>query len=214
MTANLAIGELAEVLRGNVPANTTETGSGERFFGLAEISHGGVTARVPLPGVDLERAVRLQEHDIVIALLGKIGDVVIVGEEAAGSVLVRECVALSIRTGESRVIPQWLYLAMRSSQFRQRAALGATGSTMPRLSPKILAELTVSVPSMETQARLWRRLAAFDDAISTHRELVESLCALRDAEIDLAASNPEPKRKAIVRKGKAVQPRRLQPKRR
>ncbi|MCZ7537173.1 MAG: restriction endonuclease subunit S [Acidimicrobiia bacterium] len=214
MTADLAIGELADLLRGNVPANTTEAENGERFFGLAEISHGGATTRVLLPDVDLERAVRLQEHDIVVALLGKIGDVVIVGEEAVGCVLGRECAALRIRADERRVIPQWLYLVMRSSQFRQRAALGATGSTMPRLSPKVLAEMTVPIPSIDIQARLWSRLAAFDDAISTHRDLIESLCALRDAEIDLAASSPEQKRKTVGGQGKAVRPERLQPKRR
>ncbi len=191
MTDHLAIGQFANVLRGTVPANISEIPTVDRFFGIAEISSGGVLKRSPASETDLAHVIRLQENDVVVALLGRVGDVAIVNAEAEGAVLGRECAAIRLREGETRVCAEWLIVVMRSTQFRGAAGVAVGGVTMPRLSVKALTELTIPIPSLQTQHAIAHRVRSIGAALDAHRELVEALGNLRDTEIDLAVANPQ-----------------------
>ncbi len=189
MTGHLQITDVAEVLRGTVPANTVDGRSVDRwFFGLAEITNSGIVTRSPEPGTDLSSAIALETGDVVVALLGKLGEVAVVTEDAAGSVLGRECAALRLKGGEDRLDPRWLFVAMRSAQVRERARLAATGSTMPRLNVRTLGDFTIPVPPRETQLRILERLDALEEAIHAQAQLLGSLNRLLDAEIELSVA--------------------------
>jgi len=168
------------------PAKTTTVPDTPVFFGLEEISHGGVISRYIEPELDLRRAVYLEHGDVVLALLGNIGAAAVVSDAAAGAILGRECAALRLRPGEPRITPQWLRLALGASPFRLHARAMATGTTMPRLSSRALGEMTIPVPPSEVQRDLVDRMAKFDDAIEAQRTLLNSLVALRGAEIELS----------------------------
>lgn len=189
MTGDLSIGDVAEVLRGTVPANTIELTDGTAFFGLAEVTAGGVLSRSPEPGAPMDRAVTLQTDDVVVALLGRIGDSVLVDEAAAGAVLGRECAALRVRSRESRVLAGWLNVALRSSQVRQQAQRMATGTTMPRLTVRRLGELRIPIPAVEEQRALVERVEKFEAALRAHERAVVVISKLRNLEIDLAFSD-------------------------
>jgi Type I restriction modification DNA specificity domain len=188
MTHQARIGEFAEVLRGVTPAKTRSDAGTAAFFGLEEISRGGVVTRHVEPGLDLHRVVYLQEGDVVVALLGNLGASAVVSEPAAGAILGRECAALRILPGEKRVTPQWLRLALGATPFRRRAQTLATGTTMPRLLPRALAEISIPLPPIDLQRSTSNWIEAFDVAIDTHRELLKSLVVLRDAELELAVA--------------------------
>jgi len=189
MTDELSITDVADVLRGTVPAHTVEgKGDGPAFFGLAEISSSGIVTRSPEPGTDLSGAVLLDRNDVVVALLGKLGEVAIVAEGSAGCVLGRECAALRLKRGEDRLDPRWLLVAMRSSRIREGARLAATGSTMPRLNVRTLGDFTIPVPPRETQQRILDRLDALEGAIQAQAQLLGSLNRLLDVEIELSVA--------------------------
>ena len=158
------------------------------FFGLEEISHGGVVTRHVEPVLDLHRAVYLQEGDVVVALLGNLGRFAVVSEAAAGAILGRECAALRILPGETRVTPQWLRLTLGATPFRRRAQMLATGTTMPRLLPRALAEISIPLPPIDLQRSTSKWIGAFDVAIDAHRKLLQSLVVLRDAELEFAVA--------------------------
>ena len=188
MSSDLHIEELAEVLRGVTPSKTTGEPGGALFFGLHEISEGGTAQRFVEPTADLGRAVRLREGDVVVALLGNIGDAAVVSAEASGAVLGRECAAIRIREGEDRVVPQWIRIVLQSKPFRDRAQALATGTTMPRLSCKALSEVIIPIPTSNEVRHFVERIEALETAIEGQRELAGALTALRDAEIELIVS--------------------------
>jgi restriction endonuclease S subunit len=192
MTGQLQISDIAEVLRGTVPANTVDGRSdAPGFFGLAEITNSGIVTRSPEPGTDLSSAIALKRGDVVVALLGKLGEVAVVTENAAGSVLGRECAALRLKRGEDRLDPRWLFVAMRSAQVRESARLAATGSTMPRLNVRTLGGFTIPVPTRDMQLRILERLDALEQAIQAQAQLLGSLNRLLDVEIELSVASVE-----------------------
>ena len=130
--------------------------------------------RSPELGADLERAFILQKDDIVVALLGKLGQAAIVTAEAAGSILGRECAAIRVKDGEQRVAARWLFAVLRSSQLRDRAQAAASGATMPRLNIKSLADFTIPMPSPRAQAEALERFDLLETVSYTHLTLPTS----------------------------------------
>ena len=174
---------MADVLQGRVPAKTIDTGQGTRFFGIAEIS--GQEPRSLEAGTDLSRAVYLQTGDIVIALLGDLGKSAMIDDRAAGAVLGRECAALRITQNE-RLLPSWLHAWTESQDFRQQIARHASGTTMPRVSTRTLADLVLPLPSLSCQQELAAKIGQFDAVLKTTEEMVRNLQELRAAEVNLA----------------------------
>jgi hypothetical protein len=189
MSSELRIDEFAEVLRGVTPSKTTLGPDGPPFFGLHEITQGGLAGRFVESEVDLDEAIFLQPGDVVIALLGNIGDAAVVNEEAQGAVLGRDCGAIRLRSGEDRVPPQWLRIVLQSEPLRERIQSMTTGTTMSRLNIKFLASFSVPVPTADQIRKFADRVEKIEVAIQEQRNLVTKLTALRHAEIELLVSD-------------------------
>lgn len=181
------LGDVAQILRGQVPAKVSDEGDGSRFFGIAEIS--GHIPRVVESGVDVEHAVHLQAGDVVVALLGErtLGAAALVGDRAEGAVLGRECAALRV-TARGRLLPSWLYAWTKSRHFEEQVRRHASGGSMSRISIKYLAEFTLPLPPRPDQERLETEMARLDEALRSTADLIRDLEVLRDAEIDLAVA--------------------------
>jgi restriction endonuclease S subunit len=192
MSTTYRLGELMRTLRGRVPANTVEDPVGPRFFGIAEISARGRSApRYIERGTEqLEDAAILEEGDVVISLLGKIGDATIVDAAAAGAVLGRECAALRV-VAEDVLLPAWLSAWTASDEFRSQVARDTSGTTMPRLSTRALENFTVTVPSLDRQGEIDGLVRQLDTAIATTATALQQLEALRVAELQLAMARSE-----------------------
>jgi restriction endonuclease S subunit len=179
------LGDLTRALRGRVPANTVPDPDGPRFFGIAEISARGRSApRYVERSSSVEDAVILIGGDVVVALLGNIGDATLVDDINAGAVLGRECVALRV-TSPDALRPAWLCAWMSSEEFRSQVAQNTSGTTMPRLSTKALADFTMAVPPLEKQVEIEELVGRFDAAIATTATTLQQLEALRIAELQL-----------------------------
>jgi restriction endonuclease S subunit len=177
--------EITIALKGRTPANTVFEPAGSAFFGIEEITaHVAVPTRFVPPGTDLDGAVFLEEGDVVVALLGRIGAAALISTQTSGAVLGRECVALRIATPDIR--PAWLCEWFGSDEFRAQAAQHVSGTTMPRLPVKALSQFAISPAPVEDQAALEELANRFDVAIATTTKTLEDLQSLRAAEMQLA----------------------------
>ncbi len=187
MTA-VRLGDLATVFKGRVAAKTVADGDGPRFFGIAEISaHGATAPRYVDPVADLDEAVFLQPGDIVVALLGDIGNAVMVNERAAGAVLGRECAALRV-TAAGHVLPSWLYAWTASQEFKSQVMLHTSGTTMPRVSTRAIEDFTLPLPSLDRQRELEQLVDRFDAALTATATALQHMEELRTLEMDLAVA--------------------------
>jgi hypothetical protein len=189
MSSARLLGDLTLALRGRVAANTEPDADGPRFFGIAEISaRDAVPPRHVAADTDLENPVILAEGDVVVALLGKIGDATVINGTAAGAVLGRECVALRV-TAPADLRPVWLCEWMSSEEFRFQVAQHTTGTTMARLPVRALENFTVTVPPLDDQVRVEELARRFDGAIAATASTLRDLETLRAAEVQLALSD-------------------------
>lgn len=191
MSSTHRLGHLVTVLKGRDAANTVSDPTGPRFFGIAEISARSATAPRYLPeDLSLEDSVLLHEGDVVVALLGNIGNATLVPRTAEGSVLGRECVALRI-TSPELVLPAWLCAWTDSQEFTSQVVQHATGTTMPRLGARALENFTITVPPLASQSRLDELVHRFDTAIAAATRTLQQLEGLRAAELQLAIADLE-----------------------
>lgn len=191
------LGEIATILRGTVPAKPTDSEDGVPFFGITEITAGGTgdLRRVDLDGdATLKRKtitdvrgvpVAIEPGDVAVALMSNIGQTALVSPRHAGAVLGRECAV--IRPTDD-VSGAWIYVWTQSAQFRDQAARHTSGSTMPRLSYRALADLMVPVPPSDRQLQAEELLADFDDALRKTDEVRAYLTELRTLELELLLS--------------------------
>jgi type I restriction enzyme, S subunit len=185
------LGDLVDLFRGRLPANTVSEPEGPRFFGLAEITARGQSApRYVERDADIGAVSFLEEGDIVMALLGNIGDAALVDASAAGTVLGRECVALRVKA-PNVVRPVWLSAWLTSEEFKSQMEKNTTGSTMPRLSTNALPNFTVTVPPIQKQAEIEGLVQRFDVAIATTATTLQQLQELRAAELQLAMATSD-----------------------
>jgi hypothetical protein len=183
------LGDLVRTLRGQVPANTISEPDGPRFFGIAEISaRGRGEPRYVDPDVEVRNPVTLDEGDVVVALLSNTGDATMIGADAAGAILGRECVALRI-TAPNVVLPAWLCAWMDSEECRFQVSLHTTGTAMSRLPVKALENFTVTVPPMAQQVEVDELLRRFDAAIRETAMTLQHLEHLRATELELAIAS-------------------------
>lgn len=189
-----ALGDIATVLRGTVPAKPTDSDDGVPFFGITEITAGGTgdLRRVDLGGDAALKArkstdagggpVAVQSGDVVVALMSNIGQAALVSPRHAGAVLGRECAL--IRPADE-VTGAWIYAWTQSTQFRDQVTRHTSGSTMPRLSYRALADMVVPVPPDDQQLRAEQLLADFDDALRKIDAVRAYLTELRTLELEL-----------------------------
>ena len=183
------LADLALALKGRVAANTVPDPAGPRFFGIAEISTRGSSPPRYVPEDECpDDAVVLAEGDVVMALLGNIGNATVIPDTAVGFVLGRECVALRV-TAPELLCPAWLCAWTESEEFRAQAAQHITGTTMPRLSTRALENFAITLPPVAKQLELAELVRRFDNAIAATATTLQQLEGLRAAEMQLAIAH-------------------------
>lgn len=186
MTHQVVLRDVARVLNGLTPANTSTEREGPLFFGQVEVSAGGSgEPRYVRAGVDLSRGVPLREGDVVVSLLGQVGRSSVVPRVYEGAVLGRECAAIRLQD-TAHLLNGWLLAWTRTHGFLRQVERHASGSTMPRLRRGDLESFSLPVADITAQRRVEQLTTAFDDAVRTASQHLASVQKLRDVEIDLA----------------------------
>lgn len=110
----------------------------------------------------------LSTGDIVFSRVGSVDRCSYVDEWHSGWMFSGRC--LRIRPSEC-INPLYLYYYFCLEEVRQFVRNIAVGATMPSINTKLLGEVPVSVPSIQTQRRIAAILSALDDKIELNNKI-------------------------------------------
>ena len=115
---------------------------------------------------------------ILLSIVGTIGLVAKVGSSLNNANLTENCVKIN----NLQVIDSdFLYYYLVSSDGQNKIKLGTVGAVQPKLPIKNISDITIPVPSFETQHSIASFLSALDDKIAVNRRICENLEAQAQA---------------------------------
>lgn len=114
----------------------------------------------------------LSTGDIVFSRVGSVDRCSYVDERHSGWMFSGRC--LRIRPSEC-INPLYLYYYFCLEEVRQFVRNIAVGATMPSINTKLLGEVPVSVPSIQTQRRIAAILSSLDDKIELNNKINANL---------------------------------------
>lgn len=170
------VGDVAlQVTKGTTPASSDFTSAGVAYVKVEAIRDDGAIDYKRLSFVHervhatvLKRS-RLQPNDLLFTIAGTIGKAAIV----QGSMLpanVNQAVAI-IRPDVTRIIPRFLYYALRDRNRLQSAVARTVQSVQSNLSLSELSQLQVPQPPPAEQQAIAEVLGALDDKIAANTAL-------------------------------------------
>lgn len=116
--------------------------------------------------------------DILLSIVGTIGLVAKVGSSLNNANLTENCVKIK----NLQVIDSdFLYYYLVSSQGQNKIKLGTVGAVQPKLPIKNISDITIPLPSIETQRSIASILSSLDDKIAVNRRICENLEAQAQA---------------------------------
>ena len=180
----VALGEIAQVRSGYAFKSADWTSMGIPVVKIANVKVGNLTmegcASVPPAVASQAGRFNLQEGDILIALTGYIGDVALVKSHDLPAVL-NQRVGLFSVLDESRLDNSFLFQLLRNPDMRESIQGLGYGSAQPNVSPTLIHNLTLSLPSLPEQRGIAHVLGTLDDKIELNRRMNETLEAMARA---------------------------------
>ncbi|MFJ1614010.1 hypothetical protein ACIODT_25100 [Streptomyces sp. NPDC088251] len=181
---------VASVTYGVVSPGPHEPG-GVALLRAGDIAGGTVDRSNPMriSGEVHERHIRtaLTPGDLVVVLVGRIGDAAVVGEELAGWNAARS-VGIITFTDEGRAhgIGRWLLWWLRMPEARDWCAAHSAGSAHSTLSISTLRQLNVPLPPPEPRNRLLRTMSLVEQRIAINARIAG--CAVELADLHFTRS--------------------------
>lgn len=169
--AKARLGDVASIERKSVAPGAIADGS--LYVGLEHISGGGDFEQVgPVLNGDLSS--NKFAFDSGHVLFGKLRPYL---KKTARPQFEGVCSTdiLPLRPKAGKLDRDYLYHALRAPQFVALASLRATGVNLPRLSPKLLADLDIPLPPLEEQRRIAAILDKADALRAKRREAIAKL---------------------------------------
>ena len=115
----------------------------------------------------------LQKGDIVFSRVGSVDRCSFVSEEETGWLFSGRC--LRVRPNSRMCIPEYLYYYLCSPRVKEQMRNIAVGATMPSINTKLLCEIPVSCPEIETQKKIAAILSSLDDKIEVNNQINRNL---------------------------------------
>ena len=116
----------------------------------------------------------LSEGDIVFSRVGSVDRCSYVDESHEGWMFSGRC--LRVRPDES-VLPLYLYYFFCLEETKQFVRNIAVGATMPSINTKLMSEVPVAIPEIESQQRIADILSSIDNKIELNEIINENLAA-------------------------------------
>ena len=120
----------------------------------------------------------LQKNDIMFALRGEIGHVVIVDSSLIGANLTRGIALISPR---DTVLPEYLLWAIRSPIVRNEIFLRVNGSALREIPLGELRQVKVPVPPINEQHKIAEQLSSVDRIFVTEEDYLHELFKIKRA---------------------------------
>lgn len=116
----------------------------------------------------------LSEGDIVFSRVGSVDRCSYVDESHDGWMFSGRC--LRVRPDKT-VLPLYLYYYFCLEETKQFVRNIAVGATMPSINTKLMSEVPVSIPEIESQQRIADILSSIDNKIELNETINENLVA-------------------------------------
>lgn len=185
----LPLQSVAEITRGVRIDYDQLTDTGTRFLNAKALADDDAPAQY-LPEPEARWTYDLEPGDVVLAVSFRPGAARVVDEELHGAVVGSDCVVLRA-LDEGPVTPGWLGVWVRSSYFQGQVEARSSGSGIPRIAARDVAQLQVPVPSLEHQDQTNDAVSELDRVHRELSQLVDEVNELRALEIDIAVADDQ-----------------------
>lgn len=181
--------EIADIQTGPFGSQLHKEDYVENGTPIVTVEHLGnrVFTEQNLPKVSDEDRERLNKYvlktgDIVFSRVGSVDRCSYVDEEHNGWMFSGRCLRVRATT---QIDPLYLYYFFCLESTRDFVRNIAVGATMPSINTKLLGEVPVSIPDLDTQKAIATVLSAIDDKIALNNKINENLEQQAQAVYDL-----------------------------
>jgi restriction endonuclease S subunit len=135
-------------------------------------------SRIPAEAAASLLRFRLRPGDIVCSRRGSLGRRALVRDENDGWLFGTGCLRVRVRP---QTDPRFVSYYLGHPNVRTWLSGNAMGSTIPSISAKVLGDLPLSLPPVETQRAIGELLGSLDARIAANEQLNRGISKLRDA---------------------------------
>lgn len=118
---------------------------------------------------------RIQAGDVLLTIVGSVGQVAIASEELAGWNMAR---AVAMIRPKSADLSRWISFALRSPQAQHQLGVTANTTVQTTINLKDLRELKIPFPEEKDRRAITQVLGSLDDRIELNRRMNETLEAM------------------------------------
>jgi type I restriction enzyme S subunit len=124
---------------------------------------------------------KLQRHDVVLTTRGTVGNVALFDDSVPFEHVRINSGMVLLRANQSKLLPRFLYLFVRSQIFKEQVAALSTGSAQPQLPIRDIRRIELPIPPLPEQKNIAAILGALDDKIELNRRMNATMEAMARA---------------------------------
>lgn len=121
---------------------------------------------------------KLKRCDVVLTTRGTVGNVAFYDSSVPFEHVRLNSGMVILRASQEELLPRYLYLFLRSRNFKDQVASLTTGSAQPQLPIRDIRKVEIPLPPLSEQRAIASVLGALDDKIELNRRMNETLEAL------------------------------------
>ncbi|MGO3633710.1 MAG: restriction endonuclease subunit S [Moraxellaceae bacterium] len=129
----------------------------------------------------LLRKGKLQREDVVLTTRGTVGNVAYYDSSIPFDHIRINSGMVILRSDDTKILPRYLYLFLRSKLFEDQVIALQSGSAQPQLPIRDIKRVEIKVPSVTEQKTIAHILGTLDDKIELNRQMNETLEAMAQA---------------------------------
>ena len=129
----------------------------------------------------LLRKGKLQRGDVVLTTRGTVGNVAYYDSSIPFDHIRINSGMVILRSDNTKILPRYLYLFLRSKLFEDQAIALQSGSAQPQLPIRDIKRVEIKVPPVTEQKAIAHILGSLDDKIELNRQMNETLEAMAQA---------------------------------
>ena len=130
---------------------------------------------------DTLRKGKLKRHDVVLTTRGTVGNTALFDESAPFEHVRINSGMVLLRADQTKLLPRFLYLFVRSPNFKEQVASLSTGSAQPQLPIRDIRRVQIPLPPIPEQKAIAHILGTLDDKIELNRRTNATLEAMARA---------------------------------
>lgn len=124
---------------------------------------------------------KLQRDDIVLTTRGTVGNVALYDQSIPCEHIRLNSGMVILRADKEALLPRFLYLFLRSRNFKDQVVSLTTGSAQPQLPIRDMRRVELSLPPLYEQRAIAHILGTLDDKIELNRRMNQTLEAMARA---------------------------------